>query len=122
MKQHRYPCPGPPTDSVNLPEMRFEFLFILIGQSTMAFLTGRGGGQEQGFGCCFSDGLNQSSRVLVSSVVQANSCLRSSFDSAVRLYHVTVSAGLTIDQPLPPLPEMLAGPPRLISLPHSWLA
>ena len=58
-KQHRYPCPGPPTDSVNLPEMRFEFLFILIGQSTMAFLTGLDGGQEQGFGCCFSDGPKQ---------------------------------------------------------------
>ena len=78
-KQHRYPCPGPPTDSVNLPEMRFEFLLILIGQSTMAFLTGPGGDQEQGFGCCFADGLNQSSRVLVSFVVQANCCLRSSF-------------------------------------------
>ena len=79
-KQHRASWPGLPTDSVNLPEMRFEFLFILIGQSTMAFLTDPGGDQEQGFGCCFADGLNrQSSRVLVLSVVQANCCLRSSF-------------------------------------------
>ena len=70
-----------------LPEMRFEFLFILIGKSTMAFLTGQswrvlkswctGGSLEEGFWRCFADGRNQS---LVSSVAQlANCCLRSSF-------------------------------------------
>ena len=62
-----------------LSEFTGNAFLILIGQSTMAFLTGPGGDQEQGFGCCFADGLNQSSRVLVSFVVQANCCLRSSF-------------------------------------------
>ena len=67
--------------------MLFEFLFILIGKSTMAFLTGQswrvlkswctGGSLEQGFWRCFADGRNQS---LVSSVARlANCCLRSSF-------------------------------------------
>ena len=54
------------------PEMRFEVPFILIGKSTMAFLTGQswrvlkswytGGGPEQGPGRCFedADGHNQS--------------------------------------------------------------
>ena len=62
-----------------LSEMHFKFPFILIGKSTMAFLTGQswhglkswytGVGPEQlGFQCCFVNGLNQS---LVSSVVQA---------------------------------------------------
>ena len=61
-----------------LPEVRFVFPFILIGELTMAFLTGpswhilkswyRGAGPEQEFRCCFADGLNQSS---VSSVAQA---------------------------------------------------
>ena len=61
----------------DLPEMRFEFLFILIGKSTMDFLTGQsrrvlksrytGGGPEQRFRRCSADGLNQS---LVSSVAQ----------------------------------------------------
>ena len=61
----------------DLPEMHFEFLFILIGKSTMAFLTGQsrrvlkswftGGDPDQRFRRCFVDGLNQS---LVSSVVQ----------------------------------------------------
>ena len=60
------------------PEMCFEFLYILIGKSTMAFLTGQswrvliswytGEGPEQGFRLCFADGLNLS---LVSSVAQA---------------------------------------------------
>ena len=61
-----------------LPEVRFEFPFILIGKSTMAFLTGQswrvlkswytGGGPEQGFRRCFADRLNQS---LVLSAAQA---------------------------------------------------
>ena len=61
-----------------LPEMQFEFPFILIGKSTMAFLTGQswhilkswyaGGGLKQGFQRCFADGLNQS---LVLSVLHA---------------------------------------------------
>ena len=51
-----------------LPEVRFEFLFILIGKSTMAFLTDQSGrvlkfwctgwGKEQGFQRCFADGVN----------------------------------------------------------------
>ena len=59
--------------------MSFEFSFILIGKSTMAFLTGQsrrilkswytGEGPEQGFWRFFADGLNQS---LVSSVAQAS--------------------------------------------------
>ena len=58
--------------------MCFEFLCILIGKSTMVFLTDQswrvlkpwytGEGPEQGFRLCFTDGLNQR---LVSSVVQA---------------------------------------------------
>ena len=50
-----------------LPEVRFEFLFILIGQSIMAFLTGQswrvlrfwctGWGSEQGFRRRFADSL-----------------------------------------------------------------
>ena len=50
-----------------LPEVRFEFLFILIGQSIMAFLTGQswrvlrfwytGWCSEQGFRRCFADSL-----------------------------------------------------------------
>ena len=61
-----------------LPEVRFVYPFILIGELTMAFLTGQswhilkswytGAGPEQEFRCCFADGLNQSS---VSSVTQA---------------------------------------------------
>ena len=56
-----------------------EFPFNLIGKSTMAFLTGQSwrvlkswytcGGLEQGFRCCFADGLKQS---LTLSVVQAS--------------------------------------------------
>ena len=48
-----------PSGLNELPEMGFEFPFILIGKSTMAFLTGQswrvlkslytGGGPEQGF-------------------------------------------------------------------------
>ena len=62
-----------------LPEVRFEFPFILIGKWTKAFLTGHswrvlkswytGGRPEQEFRNCFADGLNQ---CLVSSVAQAN--------------------------------------------------
>ena len=59
--------------------MRFEFPFILIGKSTMAFFNPanhgaysipdtRVGAKKQGFRRCFPDGLNQS---LVSSVAQA---------------------------------------------------
>ena len=61
-----------------LPEVRFEFPFILIGRSTMALISGQSwcvlkpwytdGDPEQGFRRCFADGLNQS---LVSSVAQA---------------------------------------------------
>ena len=61
-----------------LPEVRFELPFILIGKSTMALLTGQswrilkswytGGGLKQGFRRCFADGLNQS---LVLSAAQA---------------------------------------------------
>ena len=52
-----------------LPEVPFEFPFILIGKLKMAFLTGQswrvlkswntGEGREQGFQRCFTDGLNQ---------------------------------------------------------------
>ena len=59
-----------------LPEVRFEFPFNMIGKSTMAFLTGQpcrvlksrytGGGPEQGFWRCFTGGLDKS---LVSSVL-----------------------------------------------------
>ena len=52
-----------------LPEMRFDNLFNLIGKSVVAFLTGSlwrvlkswytGGGPEQGFQRRFADGLNQ---------------------------------------------------------------
>ena len=58
--------------------MRFEFPFILIGKSSMSFLTGQscrvlkswytGGDPEQGFRRCLADGLNQ---MLVSPVAQA---------------------------------------------------
>lgn len=51
-----------------LPEMLFKFPFNLIDKSTMAFLTVQswhvpkscyaGGGLEQRFWCCFTDGLN----------------------------------------------------------------
>ena len=69
----------PPNGLNKLPEMRFEFPFILIGKSTMNFLAGQSwhvfkswytGGGPEGFRRCFADGLNQS---LVSSVVQATS-------------------------------------------------
>ena len=53
-----------------LPEVRFEFPFILIGKSTMTLSTGQswrllkswytGGGPEQGFWRGFADGLYQS--------------------------------------------------------------
>ena len=56
-----------------LLEVRFEFPFILIKKSTMAFLTDQswgvlkpwytGGGVEQGFWCCFVESLNQSLRL-----------------------------------------------------------
>ena len=52
-----------------LPEVGLEFPFILIGKSSMAFLTGQswrvlessytGGGPQQGFRRCFTDGLHQ---------------------------------------------------------------
>ena len=58
--------------------MRFEFPFNLIGKSTVVFLTGQswrvlkfwytGGVPQQGFRCCFADGLKQR---LVPSVMQA---------------------------------------------------
>ena len=61
-----------------IPEMHSEFLFLLIGKSTMAFLTGQSwrllkswyvcGDPEEGFWHCFADGPNKS---VVSSVVQA---------------------------------------------------
>ena len=48
----------------------FRVSFMLIGKLTMAFLTSQSwwvlkswytvGGPEQGFWCCFTDGLNQS--------------------------------------------------------------
>ena len=60
-----------------LRDVRFEFSFVLIGKSTVAFLTGQSwcvlkswytdGGPEQGVWRCFADGLHQS---LVSSVAQ----------------------------------------------------
>ena len=60
-----------------LQEERFEFPFILIGKSTMTFLTGQSWhvlkswytarGPQQRFQRCFADGLGQS---LVSSAVQ----------------------------------------------------
>ena len=62
----------------SLPEVCFEFPFILIGKWTKTFLTGQSwhvvksrytvGDPEQGFRRRFADGLNQS---LVSSVVRA---------------------------------------------------
>ena len=62
-----------------LPEVRFEVPFNLIGKSAMAFSTGQSWcllkswytdeGPEQEFQYCFADRLNQS---LVSSVVQAS--------------------------------------------------
>ena len=101
-----------PNGLSELPEVRLEFLFSLIGQSTMAFLTGPGGGQVQGFWCCLADGLNQSSRVLVSSVVQADCCLRSGFWFSCTLVPCDCFCGA----------EMLACPPRRISLSPTWLA
>ena len=69
--------PGAPNWLNELPEVRCVFPLILIGELTMAFLTGQswhvlkswytGAGQEQRFRHCFADGLNQS---LVSSVAQ----------------------------------------------------
>ena len=60
----------PPDELNELPEVRFEFPFILIGKSTMAFLTGQswcilkswyiGGSPDQGLWRCFADGLIQS--------------------------------------------------------------
>ena len=62
-----------------LPEMRFEFCFDLIGQLTVAFLTGHSWGvlkswytgqsSEQGVWCSFADGLNK--KLVLASVVQA---------------------------------------------------
>ena len=66
-----------PNGRYELPEERSKFLFILIGKSTVVFLTSQSwrvlkswytGRPEQGFRRCFSDGLNQS---LVSSTAQA---------------------------------------------------
>ena len=75
-----------PNELNKLPEVRFEFLFILIGKSTMAFSTGQSwrvlnlatqvGVQNKAFGDVSQTELT---RVLVSFVVQANRCLRSSF-------------------------------------------
>ena len=69
-----------------LPEMRFEFPFNLIGKSTMAFSTGQswrvlkswytGGGPEEGFRRSLADGLNQS---VVSSVAKARSLVEQAF-------------------------------------------
>ena len=65
-----------PNGRYELPEERSEFLFILIGKSTVVFLTSQSrrvlkswytGRPEQGFRCCFADGLNQS---LASSTAQ----------------------------------------------------
>ena len=92
-----------------LLEVCFEFLFILlIGKSTMAFLTGQswhilkswypGEGPQQGFWRCFTDGLNQS---LVSSVAQAIQkittclCFPEQFELVVNSY----SAGEISQQP-----------------------
>ena len=57
-----------PNGLSELPEVHFEFPFILIGKSTMAFLTSQswgvlkswytGGGPEQGFRRCCTDRLN----------------------------------------------------------------
>ena len=57
-------------DKLNeLPEVHFKFPFILVDNLTIVFLTGQplhmlksqhtGEGLEQGFRCCFADGLNQ---------------------------------------------------------------
>ena len=63
----------------DLPEMRFEFLFTLIGKSTMDFLTGHHGaysnpgtqlGPEQRFRRCSADGLNQSLVSFVARVIE----------------------------------------------------
>ena len=40
-KQRRDPRSGPPKDSTNYRNCVFEFPFILIDKSTMAFLTGK---------------------------------------------------------------------------------
>ena len=112
--------------------MLFEFLFILIGKSTMAFLTGQswrvlkswctGGSLEQGFWRCFADGRNQS---LVSSVARlANCCLRSSFWFTCMPVPCDCFCGAGYwstphsPPPSPPLPEMSTCPPRRISLPE----
>ena len=62
-----------------LPKVHFKFCFIFVGKLTMAFLTGQSQrllkswysawGPEQGFWCCFTEGLNKS---LVVSVTQAD--------------------------------------------------
>ena len=66
-----------PNGLKKLPEVCFEFSFVLIGKSTMVFSTEQscralkswytGGGPEQGFRRCFVDGLHHS---LVSSATQ----------------------------------------------------
>ena len=77
MKQCRSPCSR--SQGTELITGNAEFSFILIGKSTMAFLTDQSwrvlkswytaGGQEQRFRRCFADGLNQS---LVLPGAQAN--------------------------------------------------
>ena len=67
VKQQQDPCYLPPTKE--LQEVHFEFPFILIGKSTMAFLTGQswhvlksqytGGGPEQGFWHCLQMNLTR---------------------------------------------------------------
>ena len=66
-KYRRYPSSETPNGLNELPEMRFSL--NLIGESTVAFLTGQswcifkpwytGGDPEQGLWRCFADGLNQ---------------------------------------------------------------
>ena len=88
----------PPTDINESPEVRFQVPFVLIGKSTMVFLTNQSwrvfkfcytaGGPEHGVWRFLSGGLNQS---LVSSVGQAKRRKSITFDSYLRLVSVRFS-------------------------------
>ena len=68
-KQRQYPCSGPAMDSMNYGKCILNFPLSWLANPQWPFLLGQsrcvlkswypGGGWEQGFWCCFADGLNK---------------------------------------------------------------
>ena len=106
-----------PNGSNDLAETRFEFLFILIGKSTIILLfykanhdvysnPGTLEGPEQGFCHCFTDGLNHS---LVWSVVQAEVTVHFDYVRSINI-HASLIIRVVLESFICKFPNLLNCP------------